>query len=78
LLNEVEVFILPHHGSNRSIHDEVIKRLKGSMMLACAATGRDTHPHLLLLGRLHMYDQCVWQVSEDAESGYILNVTLTN
>lgn len=78
LLDEVEVFILPHHGSNRSIHNEVINRMKGSMMVACAATGRDKHPHHLLLGRLQMHDQRVWQVSEDIESGYALNVTLTN
>lgn len=76
LLDEVEVFTLPHHGSNTSIHNDVITRMKGSVMIACAATGRDKHPHLSLLGRLQTFEQCVWQVSEDSESAYTLNVTL--
>lgn len=75
LLDQVEVFTLPHHGSNLSIHNEVIMRLKGSVMIACAAKGRPKHPHHLLLGRLRTYDQSVWQVSEEVESSYTLNVT---
>ncbi|QZD72871.1 hypothetical protein [Pseudomonas sp. 3-2] len=77
LIDSVDVFVLPHHGSNDSIHDEVVTRLKGSMMVACAAAGRTKHPHELLLGRLHVLDQRVWQVSENTESGYTLNVSIT-
>jgi beta-lactamase superfamily II metal-dependent hydrolase len=74
LIDNVNVFILPHHGSNDSIHDEIVMRMKGSTMVVCAASGRTKHPHELLLGRLHTLDQSVWQVSENAESGYTLNV----
>jgi hypothetical protein len=77
LLKEVEVFNLPHHGSNRSIHNDVIEQLAGAVMIACAATGCPKHPHHLLLGRLRMSRQCVWQVSEESESGYRLEVSIT-
>lgn len=77
LIDNVNVFILPHHGSNDSIHDEILMRLKDSMMVACAASGRTKHPHELLLGRLHTLDQKVWQVSENSESGYTLNVSIS-
>ncbi|MDU9028701.1 ComEC/Rec2 family competence protein [Pseudomonas mediterranea] len=77
LLDAVAVFILPHHGSNSSIHNDIIVRLKGSVMIACAAKGRAKHPHHLLLGRLLAHDQSVWQVSEDVESSYTLEVALT-
>jgi hypothetical protein len=74
LIQHVEVFVLPHHGSNNSIHDEVIDYLKGVIMVACAATGRAKHPHPLLIGRLRMAGSSVWQVSEDPESTYVMNV----
>jgi beta-lactamase superfamily II metal-dependent hydrolase len=76
LIGNVTVFILPHHGSNDSIHDEIVMRLKDSIMVACAASGRTKHPHELLLGRLSTLDQKVWQVSENTESGYTLNVCI--
>ncbi|MFL1515302.1 hypothetical protein [Pseudomonas prosekii] len=74
LLDQVEVFTLPHHGSHRSIHEEVLIRMKGSMMLACAVTGSAKHPHPMLLARLHGHAQTLWQVSEEAESGFTLDV----
>ena len=74
LIPRVEVFVLPHHGSNNSIHDEVIDHLRGVVMLACAATGRSKHPHPLLLGRLGAAGSGVWQVSEDPESTFAMHV----
>lgn len=74
LIQRVEVFVLPHHGSNNSIHDEVIDRLRGVVMVACAATGRAAHPHPLLIGRLRAAGRSVWQVSEDPESTYAMHV----
>jgi len=74
LIPRVEVFVLPHHGSNNSIHDEVIDHLKDVVMLACAATGRSKHPHPLLLGRLGAAGSGVWQVSEDPESTFAMHV----
>ncbi len=74
LIQYVEVFVLPHHGSNESIHDEVISCLKDAVMVACAATGRTKHPHPLLKGRLKTAGGSVWQVSEDPESIYSMRV----
>ena len=74
LIPRVDVFVLPHHGSNNSLHDEVIASLSGKVMLACAATGRAKHPHPLLMGRLRTAGGSVWQVSEDPESAYTMNV----
>ncbi|MEJ5908143.1 hypothetical protein V7V80_26015 [Pseudomonas kermanshahensis] len=74
LIQRVEVFVLPHHGSNNSIHDEVIDRLRDVVMVACAATGRAKHPHPLLIGRLRAAGSSVWQVSEDPESTYAMHV----
>jgi hypothetical protein len=74
LMHYVEVFVLPHHGSNNSIHDEVIDCLRGVMMVACAATGRSKHPHPHLICRLRMAGNSVWRVSEDPESAYAMNV----
>jgi hypothetical protein len=74
LIERVEVFVLPHHGSNNSIHDEVIDRLRDVVMVACAALGRARHPHPLLIGRLRTVGSSVWHVSEDPESTYAMNV----
>ena len=77
LLKNVDVFILPHHGSNDSIHDEVIKKLNNSEMIVCAAAGREKHPHNLLLGRLRSYESSLWHVSENPESGFTLKVSFS-
>lgn len=74
LIQRVEVFVLPHHGSNNNIHDEVIGCLRGVTMVACAATGRAKHPHPHLMGRLRTAGSSVWQVSENPESTYAMEV----
>lgn len=74
LLDHVEVFVLPHHGSNRSLHDEVVAKLRGAMMVACAAIGRVHHPHPALLGRLAHEGCAVWQVSEELASDFSTEV----
>jgi len=76
LLEKVDVFVLPHHGSNHNLHDDVLLHLRGAVMLACAASGRSHHPHGELLKRLRRFGNGVWQVSEDMGSRYLTDVHL--
>lgn len=75
LLDTVRVFVLPHHGSNSSLHDDVIDRLDHAIMVACAASDREHHPHPRLLRRIDSFGNAVWQVSENPDTDYSLNVT---
>ncbi|WP_448645486.1 hypothetical protein [Pseudomonas mohnii] len=70
VMEGLDVFVLPHHGSNRSIGMEVLSRSGAALLLVCAAKGRAKHPHPTLLSRLRIRDKAVWQVSEDTESVY--------
>lgn len=76
-LPAVAVFILPHHGSNRHIHDDVLSRMPSSIKVACAATERAKHPHPSLLRRLDLLGQSFIQVSEEQPSEFSLQVKLS-
>jgi hypothetical protein len=77
LFATVAVFVLPHHGSNRHIHDDVIKEVQASVMVACAATGRNYHPHPALTQRLRSLRRRLHQVSEQPDSDISLHVTIS-
>ena len=68
LLEHVVVFVLPHHGSNSSIHDRVITQVQGALAVACAADGRVHHPHPILKERLALHSMALCQVSERIDS----------
>lgn len=74
LLEQVTVFILPHHGSNASLDDEVISRMKGTITVACAAQGRAHHPHPTLIARLRDEGVAVWHVSEEMNTTFSMQV----
>jgi len=74
LLLRVRVFVLPHHGSDASIHPLVTGRLDNALMVACAAAGRQHHPHPALVSRLRMVGQAIIQVSEQQTSEVSLSV----
>ncbi len=75
-LASVAVFVLPHHGSNRHIHDDVIQRMPNATKVACAATKRPKHPHPALQQRLQIRGEEIVQVSELPKSSITLKVTL--
>jgi len=76
LLSSVAVFVLPHHGSNRHIHDDVINGVLDAAIVACAATNRPKHPHPTLRQRLKIRHADIFQVSEFPESSITFKVTL--
>ena len=75
-LREVAVFVLPHHGSNRHVHDDVLGHMPSSLMVACADTKRKKHPHPDLRKRLVLLGQSIAQVSERQPSELTLQVKL--
>jgi len=74
LLKETGTFLLPHHGSNSSIHSEVLEEVSHSMTISCAATGRSHHPHPVLVSKIKGLGIGMWQVSEDAASEFVVTV----
>jgi len=76
VMRDLDVLVLPHHGSNRSIDAEVLAHSGDAILLVCAANGRAKHPHPSLLSRLRIREKAVWQVSEDTESVYTLQVCI--
>lgn len=70
LLDTVGVFLLPHHGSNASLHRDVIERMQHAIGVACAAEGRKSHPHPTLVAHLRRRRVALWQVSEEQESEF--------
>ncbi|WBY03599.1 hypothetical protein PE066_08730 [Ramlibacter tataouinensis] len=72
LLPDLGVFVVPHHGSNASLHDEVIASVRGASGVACAALGRTHHPHKHLVARWNENNRELWQVSEDSGSEFVL------
>ncbi len=77
VLRDLDVLVLPHHGSNRSIHQEVLENSGDAILLVCAAIGRAKHPHPSLLSRLRLQKRVVWQVSENTDSAYALQVCIS-
>lgn len=76
VMKDLDVLVLPHHGSNRSIDAEVLAHSGDAILLVCAAIGRSKHPHPSLISRLRIQKKAIWQVSEDTESAYTLQVCI--
>lgn len=76
LLETVSVFLLPHHGSNRSVHSEILRNMQHALAIACAARGRTHHPHPELIERLEFHGIGLWQVSEDPRSYFVTQVDM--
>ncbi|WP_159098072.1 MBL fold metallo-hydrolase [Parazoarcus communis] len=74
LLKETGTFLLPHHGSNSSVHSEVLEEASHAMTISCAATGRSHHPHPVLVSKIKGLGIGMWQVSEDAASEFVVTV----
>ena len=74
LLERLSIFVLPHHGSNSSIHDDVLTSIGHAITVACAAKERVHHPHPKLVKRLSDQQTSLWHVSEDHESALSLRV----
>lgn len=74
LMPTVGAFVLPHHGSNASLHDDVIDVVEDSVALTCAARGRSLHPHPRVIERLRARHIPLWQVSEEIDSEFVMRV----
>lgn len=74
LLKGTGTFVLPHHGSNSSVHSEVLEEVSHAMTISCAATGRSHHPHPALISKIKGLGIGMWQVSENATSEFVVTV----
>jgi hypothetical protein len=75
LLEQVGVFVLPHHGSALNLSDEILDGLRDAAHIVCAGASRERHPHPDVLGRFSELGLGLWQVSEQEESVFGMTVS---
>ncbi len=68
LLPQVGVFVLPHHGSDGSICDEVLDVVGRAMYVACAKRGSEVHPHRNVVAKLAARGYGLLHVSDSEDS----------
>jgi beta-lactamase superfamily II metal-dependent hydrolase len=72
---DIKVINVPHHGSSRALHDDVIQQLREGMFLLFPVKKNDkSHPSKMLTDQLDKLRRCTQQnVTEDTDAGFTLS-----